>query len=68
MPISATDIKIPCNRVGGVAPTLRLRVGCGRSLDEIAPRIELSDPERSPIMAPLPARLAATNGASAAPA
>jgi uncharacterized protein len=38
-------------------------VGCGRSLDEIAGWIALSETARGRIMAQLPARLAALNAA-----
>jgi predicted Fe-S protein YdhL (DUF1289 family) len=38
-------------------------IGCGRSLDEITRWITLSETERTAIMAQLPARLAALNGA-----
>jgi predicted Fe-S protein YdhL (DUF1289 family) len=38
-------------------------IGCGRSLDEIASWIALSDGERSRTMAQLPARLSAMNNA-----
>ncbi len=61
-------IKTPCNRVCVLHPTLRLCIGCGRSLDEIARWIELTDAARAEIMAQLPARLAATGGARSAPA
>jgi len=59
-------IKTPCNRICVLHPTLRLCIGCGRSLDEIARWIELTDAARAEIMAQLPARLAATGGAKAA--
>jgi hypothetical protein len=66
MPTVEAVIKTPCNRVCVLHPTLRLCIGCGRSLDEIARWIELTDTERTQIMAQLPARLAATSGAKAA--
>jgi uncharacterized protein len=53
------NIETPCNRTCVLHPASRLCVGCGRSLDEIACWIELSDRERAQIMAQLPARLAA---------
>ena len=62
------SIETPCLRNCVVHPTLRLYVGCGRSLDEIARWIELDDQERARIMAQLPPRLAAvtaTTGAAA---
>ncbi|MGB6446602.1 MAG: DUF1289 domain-containing protein [Xanthobacteraceae bacterium] len=60
---SATSISSPCNRICVVHPTARMCIGCGRSLDEIARWIALSETERSAIMAQLPARLAALSGA-----
>jgi predicted Fe-S protein YdhL (DUF1289 family) len=51
-----------------VDPTLRLCVGCGRSLEEIANWINLTDEARGRIMAELPARLAAMHRATAAAA
>jgi uncharacterized protein len=66
MPIVEAVIKTPCNRVCVLHPALRLCIGCGRSLDEIARWIDLTDAERTQIMAELPARLAATGGAKAA--
>ena len=66
MSIADTSIETPCNRVCVAHPTLRLCIGCGRSLDEIARWAELNDAERTRIMAQLPARLAALNGANAA--
>jgi predicted Fe-S protein YdhL (DUF1289 family) len=65
LPVEAV-IKTPCNRICVLHPTLRLCAGCGRSLDEIARWIELTDAARAEIMAQLPARLAAMGGAKAA--
>jgi uncharacterized protein len=56
-------IETPCIRVCVVHPAARLCIGCGRSLDEIAGWITLTDDERSRIMAHLPSRLAAIGGA-----
>ena len=65
----ASPMRSPCNQICVVHPGLRLCIGCGRSLDEIGRWIELSDAERSRIMAQLPARLAALNAnAATAPA
>jgi len=58
------SISSPCNRVCVVHPAARICVGCGRSLDEIARWIALSEGERVAIMAQLPARLAALNAAA----
>ena len=55
---SATGISSPCNRICVVDPASRICVGCGRSLDEIAGWIALSEAARAEIMAQLPARLA----------
>ncbi len=63
-----TSISSPCNRICVVHPTLRVCIGCGRSLDEIAGWIALSETDRAKITAQLPARLAAINRAKAASA
>jgi predicted Fe-S protein YdhL (DUF1289 family) len=57
-------METPCIRICAVHPTLRLCVGCGRSLDEIARWVEITAAERARIMAQLPQRLAALTGAS----
>jgi len=59
-----TSISSPCNRICVVHPASRLCIGCGRSLDEIAGWIALSETERRQIMAQLPARLAGLNSAN----
>jgi uncharacterized protein len=56
---SESSISSPCNRVCVVHPKARVCIGCGRSLDEIARWVTLSEAERRAIMAQLPARLAA---------
>jgi uncharacterized protein len=56
------DIVTPCNRVCTLHPALRLCMGCGRSLEEIAGWIGFADEERTSIMTQLPARLAAMTG------
>lgn len=61
------SISSPCNRVCVVHSATRICVGCGRSLDEIARWVALSEVERTAIMAQLPVRLAALNGAEAIP-
>ncbi len=60
-----SSISSPCNRVCVVHPAARICVGCGRSLDEVASWVALRESERRAIMAELPARLAALNGAKA---
>jgi uncharacterized protein len=57
-----TSMSSPCNRICVVHPASRMCIGCGRSLDEIAGWIALSETERRQIMVQLPARLAAMNG------
>jgi len=63
MPAIDMSIASPCNNVCVVHPAAQLCIGCGRSVDEIARWIELTDAERRHLMAQLPARLAAFNGA-----
>ena len=53
-------IASPCTKVCTIDPASRLCGGCGRSLDEIARWMSLSDGERTRIMTELPLRLAAT--------
>jgi predicted Fe-S protein YdhL (DUF1289 family) len=65
---AATASKSPCTKVCVVHPAHSICIGCGRSLDEIAHWIALSETERTAIMAQLPARLAAIGGAKAATA
>jgi uncharacterized protein len=65
---AATAIESPCTKVCVVHPAHAICIGCGRSLDEIARWIELTEAERTAIMAQLPARLAAIGGARAATA
>jgi predicted Fe-S protein YdhL (DUF1289 family) len=65
MPVARNSIESPCNRVCTIHPRVGLCVGCGRSLDEIARWTGLSAAERSAVMALLPARLAALDGAAA---
>ena len=58
-------VKSPCTKVCVVHPAHAICIGCGRSLDEIARWIELTDAERAAVMARLPARLAAIGSPSA---
>jgi predicted Fe-S protein YdhL (DUF1289 family) len=58
----ASSIETPCNRVCVVHPALKLCIGCGRSLDEIARWIDLDAAARARIMAQLPSRLAGLGG------
>jgi uncharacterized protein len=59
MASAETSIQSPCNKVCVMHPTLRLCIGCGRSLDEIAGWAAYDAAARARIMAQLPARLAA---------
>jgi len=60
-----TAIETPCSRVCTLHPRLRLCIGCGRSVDEIARWVEMKPVERSEIMARLSARLSAMGDADA---
>jgi hypothetical protein len=64
----ATAIESPCTQVCVVHPTLKLCIGCGRSLDEIANWINFDGAERARLMAQLPSRLAAMSGVNSATA
>lgn len=55
----------PCTRVCAVHPRLKLCVGCGRSLDEIAGWMAFRGDERALVMAALPSRLALLRDADA---
>jgi predicted Fe-S protein YdhL (DUF1289 family) len=55
-----SPIASPCTKVCTIDPASRLCAGCGRSLDEIARWMSLSDSERARIMTELPHRLAAS--------
>jgi predicted Fe-S protein YdhL (DUF1289 family) len=59
-----TGIETPCTRVCVVHPALKMCIGCGRSLEEIAGWIDFDAAERARIMAQLPLRLAAMTGAT----
>jgi uncharacterized protein len=62
------NVETPCNRTCVLHPVLQLCIGCGRSLDEIARWLALTDPERADVMAQLPGRLASMRPAAAADA
>ena len=64
----ATAIESPCTQVCVVHPTLKLCIGCGRSIDEIARWINFDGTERARIMVQLSSRLAAMSGANGAKA
>jgi predicted Fe-S protein YdhL (DUF1289 family) len=64
----ASAIESPCTQVCVVHPTLKLCIGCGRSLDEIANWISFGGAERARIVVQLPSRLAAMSGANSATA
>jgi predicted Fe-S protein YdhL (DUF1289 family) len=56
--IRPPSIASPCNNVCAIDPACGLCVGCGRSLDEIANWLAMSDADRSRVTAELPRRLA----------
>ena len=62
----AFPIESPCTQVCVVHPTVKLCIGCGRSLDEIANWINFDSTTRARIMVQLPSRLAAVSGANSA--
>jgi predicted Fe-S protein YdhL (DUF1289 family) len=66
--VSTATIETPCTHVCVVHPTLKLCIGCGRSLDEIARWIDFDAAERARIMAQLPPRLTTMCGAAPTPA
>jgi hypothetical protein len=53
-----SEIATPCTRICTLDPATGLCRGCGRSGEEIAAWVELSDSERDAVMAQLPQRLA----------
>jgi predicted Fe-S protein YdhL (DUF1289 family) len=57
----------PCTKVCRIEPAHGLCVGCGRTLDEIARWLSLSDPERQAIVDALPARLSSMSRRSVPP-
>jgi predicted Fe-S protein YdhL (DUF1289 family) len=61
-------IETPCTRVCVVHPTHQLCVGCGRTIEEIAHWIDLTDAERERIMTQLTPRLQALAGTKPASA
>ncbi len=66
MPTAEASLASPCNRICVMHPARQVCIGCGRTLDEIARWIDLSEVERARIMAELPSRLAAADGPNAA--
>jgi uncharacterized protein len=52
-----TEIISPCIDICDVDSTGQYCIGCGRSMDEIAHWLTISDTERRAIMAKLPDRL-----------
>jgi predicted Fe-S protein YdhL (DUF1289 family) len=63
--IRPPSIASPCNNVCAIDPACGLCVGCGRSLDEIANWLGMSDADRARVMTELPRRLAALQPAGA---
>lgn len=66
MPTAEASLASPCNRICVMHPARQVCIGCGRTLDEIARWIDLSEVERARIMAELPSRLAAADDPNAA--
>jgi uncharacterized protein len=56
-PMPFTEISTPCVRICVVDPLTALCIGCGRSTEEIAAWLDMSQPEREAIMAGLGERL-----------
>jgi uncharacterized protein len=52
-----TDISTPCIRICILNPETGLCEGCGRTLEELARWLHMSEPERQRVMADLPRRL-----------
>jgi uncharacterized protein len=62
------SIETPCTKVCSIDPGSGLCIGCGRTLDEIANWLSLSETERRRIMAELPRRVARLDATRAAQA
>jgi hypothetical protein len=58
-------VESPCTKVCRIDPAHGLCAGCGRTLDEIARWLSLSEDERQAIVDALPARLSSTSRRSA---
>jgi uncharacterized protein len=56
-PMPFTEISTPCVRICVVDPLTALCIGCGRSTEEIAAWLDMSEPERAVIIAGLGERL-----------
>ena len=52
-----TEVPSPCVDICDVDETCKYCIGCGRSLDEIAAWLTISDEQRLAIMEQLPERL-----------
>ena len=61
-------ISSPCNKVCTIDARSRICIGCGRTIDEIAQWLLLSEHERRRVMSELPARLARVGAAPIADA
>lgn len=64
MSVQPEAVSTPCIKVCAVSGQTGLCIGCGRTLGEIAAWGAMSERERLAIMAALPARLAAAEGAT----
>jgi predicted Fe-S protein YdhL (DUF1289 family) len=60
--MSFTEISTPCVRICVVDPLTALCIGCGRSTSEIADWLDMSETERTAIMAGLGERMRAVRG------
>ena len=56
------EVQSPCIKLCVVHPETRLCTGCARSIDEIARWSQMSEGERTEIMAELPTRSPAPKG------
>jgi len=63
--MSSSEISTPCVRICVVDPLTALCIGCGRSTEEIADWLDMSEPERVSIMAGLGERLRSTRSRAA---
>ncbi len=52
-----TEVQSPCIDICDVDESCKFCIGCGRSLDEIASWLSVSEEERQAILALLPERL-----------
>ena len=53
---ATTGVASPCNSICTIDPSLRVCIGCYRTLDEIARWTQLSEDEKRSVVRSLPAR------------